>query len=77
MVFELADMLPALPEIILVSFAIMLVLVAAYGGDGAANARRVAHLTMLGIVLATFTLLRICGIARINSRGFSNLVGAL
>ena len=59
MVFELADMLPALPEIILVSFALMLVLVAAYGGDGAANARRVAHLTLLGIVLAALTVLSV------------------
>ena len=59
MVFELADMLPALPEIILASFALMLVLVAAYGGDGAANARRVAHLTLLGIVLAAFTVLSV------------------
>ena len=59
MVFELADMLPALPEIILASFALMLVLVAAYGGDGAANARRVAHLTLLGIALAAFTVLSV------------------
>ena len=59
MVFEMADMLPALPEIILASFALMLVLVAAYGGDGAANARRVAHLTLLGIVLAAFTVLSV------------------
>ena len=59
MVFELADMLPALPEIILASFALMLVLVTAYGGDGAANARRVAHLTLLGIVLAAFTVLSV------------------
>ena len=55
--FELADILPALPEIILSAVALVLVLVAAYGGDGAANARRVAHLTLAGIVLAALALL--------------------
>ena len=35
--FELADILPALPEIILSAVALVLVLVAAYGGGGAAN----------------------------------------
>ena len=57
--FELADILPALPEIILSAVALVLVLVAAYGGDGAANARRVAHLTLAGIVLASLALLSI------------------
>ena len=57
MAFELADILPALPEIILSAVALLLVLVAAYGGDGAANARRVAHLTLAGIVLAALALL--------------------
>ena len=57
MAFELADILPALPEIILSAVALVLVLVAAYGGDGAANARRVAHLTLAGIVLAALALL--------------------
>ena len=57
MVFDLADVLPALPEIILSAVALVLVLVAAFGGDGTANARRVAHLTLVGIVLAALTLL--------------------
>ena len=57
MAFELADILPALPEIILSAVALVLVLVAAYGGDDAANARRVAHLTLVGIVLATLAML--------------------
>ena len=59
MAFDLADILPALPEIILSAVALMLVLVAAFGGDGAANARRVAHLTLVGIVLAALALLSI------------------
>ncbi len=57
MAFELVDILPALPEIILSAVALVLVLVTAFGGDGAANARRVAHLTLLGIVLAALALL--------------------
>ena len=59
MAFDLADILPALPEIILSAVALMLVLVAAFGGDGAANARRVAHLTLVGIALAALALLSI------------------
>jgi NADH:ubiquinone oxidoreductase subunit 2 (chain N) len=57
MAFELVDIQPALPEIILSAVALVLVLVTAFGGDGAANARRVAHLTLLGIVLAALALL--------------------
>ena len=57
MAFELADVLPALPEIILSAVALLLVLVAAYGDDCAANARRVAHLTLAGIFLAALALL--------------------
>ena len=59
MVFELADVLPALPEMILATFALILVLVAAFGGEGVSNARRVAHLTLAGIVLAAFTVMSV------------------
>jgi NADH-quinone oxidoreductase subunit N len=56
MVFELVDALPALPELIMALVALGLVLVAAFGGEGAANARRVAHITMFGIALAATVL---------------------
>jgi NADH-quinone oxidoreductase subunit N len=56
MAFELVDILPALPELILALVGLGLVLVAAFGGEGAANARRVAHITMFGIALAALTL---------------------
>ena len=56
MVFELVDVLPALPELILVLFALVLVLVAAFGGGGPINARRVAHIAMFGIALAVTVL---------------------
>ena len=59
MIFDVADILPALPEIILVIFALGLVLVAAFGGEGASNARRVSHLTLVGIGLATLLLLSV------------------
>jgi NADH-quinone oxidoreductase subunit N len=52
MIFDLADILPALPEMILATLALVLVLVAAYGGEGAKNARRVTRIALGGIVLA-------------------------
>ena len=52
MVFDLTDILPALPEMILATLALVLVLVAAYGGEGASNARRVTRIALGGIVLA-------------------------
>ena len=51
-VFSLADIMPALPEIILSGVALLLVLVAAYGGESAKNARRVTRLALGGILLA-------------------------
>jgi len=46
--FNLVDILPALPEILLSGLALVLVLVAAYGGD---NARRVTVIALGGIAL--------------------------
>ena len=51
-VFQMADIMPALPEIFLAAVALVLVLVAAYGGETAANARRVTQLAMAGIAIA-------------------------
>ncbi|MEC8765831.1 MAG: proton-conducting transporter membrane subunit, partial [Pseudomonadota bacterium] len=51
-VFQMADIMPALPEIFLAAVALVLVLVAAYGGETAVNARRVTQLAMAGIVIA-------------------------
>jgi len=50
--FSMADILPALPEIFLSGMALVLVLVAAFGGEGAANARRVTQIAMGSIVVA-------------------------
>ena len=44
--FSMADILPALPEIFLSGMALVLVLVAAFGGEGAQNARRVTQIAM-------------------------------
>jgi len=52
MVFDLTDILPALPEMILATLALVLVLVAAYGGETARNAQRVTRIALGGIVLA-------------------------
>jgi len=52
MVFDLTDILPALPEMILATLALVLVLVAAYGGESARNAQRVTRIALGGIVLA-------------------------
>ena len=50
--FSMADILPALPEIFLSGMALVLVLVAAFGGEGAQNARRVTQIAMGSIVVA-------------------------
>ena len=52
MVFNLTDILPALPEILLAAFALVLVLVTAFGGEGARNARRVTRISLGGILLS-------------------------
>ena len=52
MAFDLIDILPALPEMLLAVFALVLVLVAAFGGEGAKNARRVTRISLCGILLA-------------------------
>ena len=52
MVFNIFDILPALPELLLAAFALVLVLVAAFGGEGARNTRRVTRISLGGILLA-------------------------
>lgn len=54
--FEINDILPALPEMLLACVALLLVLVAAYGGDGAANAKRVCSIALGAIVIAAVML---------------------
>ena len=54
--FEINDILPALPEMLLACVALLLVLVAAYGGDSAANAKRVCSMAMGAIVIAAALL---------------------
>ena len=54
--FEINDILPALPEMLLACVALLLVLVAAYGGEGAANAKRVCSLALGAIVIAAAML---------------------
>ena len=54
--FKLIEILPALPEIFLCCAALVLVLVAAYGGEGARNARRVTGLAMAAIAVAIVLL---------------------
>ena len=41
--FQMADIMAAVPEIFLAGVGLVLVLVAAYGGEGARNARRVTR----------------------------------
>jgi len=50
--FQMADIMPALPEIFLAGIGLVLVLVAAYGGETATNARRVTRMAMGSIVIA-------------------------
>ena len=52
MAFNMMDIMPALPEIFLAGVALFLVLVAAYGGEGAKNARRVTNFALAGIAVA-------------------------
>ena len=52
MVFNLIDILPALPELFLATVALGLVLVAAFGGEGERNTRRVTRISLSGILLA-------------------------
>ncbi|MGB1863912.1 MAG: NADH-quinone oxidoreductase subunit NuoN [Candidatus Puniceispirillum sp.] len=54
--FEINDILPALPEMLLACVALLLVLVAAYGGDSATNAKRVCSMAMGAIVIAAAML---------------------
>mgnify|MGYP003968630965 CR=1 FL=1 len=54
--FEINDILPALPEMLLACVALLLVLVAAYGGEGAANAKRVCSIALVAIVIAAVML---------------------
>ena len=54
--FEINDILPALPEMLLACVALLLVLVAAYGGDRAANAKRVCSIALGAIVIAAVML---------------------
>jgi len=49
--FQMADIMPALPEIFLAGICLILVLVAAYGGETARNARRVTRIAMGGILI--------------------------
>ena len=51
MVFDLTDILPALPEMLLASLALALVLVAAFGGEGAKNSQRVTRISLGGILV--------------------------
>ncbi len=52
MVFQLTDILPALPEMLMAALALFLVLFAAFGGEGPKNANRVTRIALGGIVLA-------------------------
>ena len=52
MEFNLIDILPALPELLLAALALVLVLVAAFGGEGPRNTRRVTRISLGGILLA-------------------------
>ena len=58
MAFQMTDIIPALPEIFLAGLALVLVLVAAFGGEGAGNARRVTRLSLVGIAIALFLLVQ-------------------
>ena len=71
--FEINDILPALPEMLLACVALLLVLVAAYGGDSAANAKRVCSMAMGAIVIAAAMLWQGSGLA---STAFSGMFSA-
>ena len=72
-VFQMADIMPALPEIFLATVGLGLVLVAAYGGATVANARRVTQLAMGGIVI---TLLLVLNSDQVMTSGFGGLFSA-
>ena len=71
--FEINDILPALPEMLLACVALLLVLVAAYGGDSAANAKRVCSIAMGAIVIAAAMLWQGSGLA---TTAFSGMFSA-
>ena len=50
--FNLIDILPALPEMLLAALALVMVLFAAFGGEGTRNTRRVTRISLSGILLA-------------------------
>ncbi len=58
MAFQITDIMPALPEVFLSGLALVLVLVAAFGGEGANSARRVTRLSIFGIVITLFLLVQ-------------------
>ena len=55
--FQMADIMAAVPEIFLAGVGLVLVLVAAYGGEGARNARRVTQIAMAGILVTLVLVL--------------------
>ena len=63
----------ALPEIFLSAVALVLVLVAAFGGETAANARRVTQLAMGGIAIA---LIIVIGAFGENASAFGGMYAA-
>ena len=71
--FQMADIIPALPEIFLAGVGLLLVLVAAYGGETAANARRVTQLAMAGIAI---TLLLVVNSDQVLSSAFGGMFSA-
>jgi NADH-quinone oxidoreductase subunit N len=68
MAFDVTDILPALPEIFLSAVALILVLVAAFGGEGHVNARRVTRLTLGGIAVAMIMLVQ-SGVDNVSAFG--------
>ena len=69
----MADIMPALPEIFLAMVGLVLVLVAAYGGETPVNARRVTRLAMGGIAI---TLLLVLNSDQMVTSGFGGLFSA-
>ncbi|MEK9854690.1 MAG: NADH-quinone oxidoreductase subunit N, partial [Rhodobiaceae bacterium] len=72
-VFQMADIMPALPEIFLAGIALILVLVAAYGGETPRNARRVTRIAMGGILI---TLVLVVNGDPLASRAFGGMFSA-
>ena len=71
--FQMADIIPALPEIFLAGVGLLLVLVAAYGGESVTNARRVTQLAMAGIAI---TLLLVLNGDQVLSSAFGGMFSA-